>query len=54
MRTLTGVAVAAVALLLAVPAGAQDLQQKLAAAKESAAAQPAGAAVVLCGSRRPS
>jgi hypothetical protein len=37
MRTITGIAVAAFALFLAAPASAQDLQQKLAAAKESAA-----------------
>jgi glucose/arabinose dehydrogenase len=37
MRTTNALAVAACALLLAVPASAQDLQQKLAAAKESAA-----------------
>lgn len=37
MRTITGVAVTALALFVTLPASAQDLQQKLAAAKESAA-----------------
>ena len=47
MKQLIGGSVVVVlALAVAAPAGAQDLQQKLAAAKENAAPEQAGAALV--------